>query len=1392
MHTDKKVVSVPKDGLEGLKENFAQDLSSGFVVFLLALPLSLGIAAASEFPPMMGVVTAIIGGLLATFFTGSKLAIKGPAAGLIVIVAGAVTEFGGGAEGWKYALGVLFVSGLVQILFGLLKWGKFVDIFPLSAVHGMLAAIGLIIIAKQVPVLLNVESGLVSGKGPIALLASIPEFIIHSNPAPALIGLVSLGIMFGWKAVKHPKLKMIPAPLLVLIFAIPAGMAMEIGNSSSNALLKVGSLADQIGINVSFGGLHWAGTFVKYLVMVALVGSLESLLTVKAIDLLDPWKRKSDPNRDLIAIGIANAGAALLGGLPMISEVARSSANILQGGRTRWANFFHGLFLLVAALTAYSLLEMIPNAALAAILIAVGYNLTHPREFRHTYKIGSEQLAIFVTTIFFTLFEDLLIGIASGMLLEAIIHVFRGAALRDLFRVSIVQETNGQEHRVVLRSAAVFTNYLKLKEALHAIPGGGHIVLDCSDSSLVDHSVLENVHRFTEEYEHGGGRVSFLGLEGLQPASEHPLAARYRPRKGGSNNGKGTGGGIPTSGTSFSEAAVLHKLKHYLPSQAALKDFVHHNSLHAFQNKPFFEALFTAGKIFGIQTTFNLNEYRKLFRQGRIGEAILDRVIAWHFGPADVQIWKDKMLSAVYTHDYTPRVGKLRAEWKNRSQFDMDNRVQPLLFRIISSYLDQGIALIHFPFEDKGLLEAVRTLERNAYTSFFHSRRVKAWLLSEETSMEDLLKVLVGDPAYFNQYILDQQFAHRGWSGIIHAIEEHPDTLLYRKEISLRDFIILELLLEIDVLDRAFGKKWDPLAKNIEFAAEDYFAPVSMGEREQVIRLWQEAFEWDYYDEVLSALSHVSPKRDAVKAKAPAFQGIFCIDDREDSIRRHIEHVAPDSETFGAPGFFGVAMYFQPFGSKFYEKNCPVPVTPRHLIQEVKINKQRESETLHPHHKHSHTPFRGLMFAFSLGLTTGFRMLFDLFRPRMRPDIADAFSHMDMNGELHIECTDPQQQTDGLQLGYTVEEMADVVFNLLKGIGLMSGFADIVYVMAHGSSSANNPHHGAHDCGACSGRPGAPNARVFAFMANHPKVRLVLETRGLHIPDTTAFIAAMHDTASDEIRYYDEDAIPLALQAKHRTFVGTIEEALDLNARERARRFASININRDIRKVRQAIKDRSVSYFEPRPELGHGTNALCYVGARATMKNLFLDRRAFLQSYDYQADPEGVVLAQVMAPLPVVCGGINLEYYFSRMDNEKMGAGTKLPHNVVGLFGVTNSADGDLRPGLPLQMIENHDPVRLLMIIEHSPEIVLKVIRASAAMYEWFDLEWIHLVVVSPLDGKLYRFHDGVFEAYEPLKAVVEIDNFQDLIPATPAMRTNHILDATKENVPVHVFKNKQ
>ncbi len=529
MNTENKKLKLPLDGLAGLKENFSSDAISGFIVFLLALPLSLGIAKASDFPPIMGLVTAIIGGLVVSLFMGARLTIKGPAAGLIVIVAGAVSEFGGGETGWHLALGAMVFAGIIQILFGVFKLGKFVDFFPLSAIHGMLAAIGLIIIAKQIPVLLDVDPVLAKGKGPFELFAAVPNFITNLDPRATLIGVVSLIIMMGWPYIKNKSIKMIPAPLVVLLIAIPAELYMDFQHTEpAYALVHIGNLAENIKFNADFSGMAQTGVFIKYVIMFTLVGSLESLLTVKAIDLLDPYKRKSDTNKDMIALGIGNTIAAFLGGLPMISEVARSSANVHNGAKTRWANFFHGFFLLAFMLLASHLIELIPNTALAAMLITVGVKLAHPKEFIQTFKIGKEQLAIFLVTIFFTLFEDLLVGIAAGVILKMFIHLYNGTPISSFFKAPTQVSFEGNTYWVEIDKSAIFTNYLGIKRKLEAIPPGFDVTIDLKGTRLVDHSVMENLHHFEHEYRNEGGTVTIVGLEKHKAVSKHNLAARKK------------------------------------------------------------------------------------------------------------------------------------------------------------------------------------------------------------------------------------------------------------------------------------------------------------------------------------------------------------------------------------------------------------------------------------------------------------------------------------------------------------------------------------------------------------------------------------------------------------------------------------------------------------------------------------------------------------------------------------------------------------------------------------------------------------------------------------------------------------------------------------------------
>lgn len=520
---------LPNDGFRGLKENISSDGLSGFVVFLLALPLSLGIAKASDFPPLMGLITAIIGGLVVSFFAGSRLTIKGPAAGLIVICVGAVSDFGGGETGWHLALGAIFAASVLQILFGLLKFGRFVDIFPLSAVHGMLAAIGLIIILKQIPVLLDVDPAMTKGKSPFQLMGNIPNFIQHLDPKATAVGIVSLIVMLGWQKLPWTWLRKVPAALVVLLITIPAELLLDFQHTEPKyALVHIGNFIDNIQSNIQWGGINHLGIFIKYVIMFSIIGSLESLLTVKAIDLMDPYHRKSNPNRDLIAIGVGNVLASLLGGLPMISEVARSSANVNNGAKTRWANFFHGFFILVFLLLATPLIELIPNTALAAMLIAVGIKLAHPREFIHVFQIGKEQLAIFLVTIFFTLYEDLLVGIGAGMMLKIAIHLMNGAPFKSLFSMDVEVSFNDRNYFIEVKKLAVFTNFLRLKNKLDAIPAEMNIVVDFSKTRLVDHSVLESLHQFERSYVQSGGQFSIQGIEEHEPVSNHHLSARKK------------------------------------------------------------------------------------------------------------------------------------------------------------------------------------------------------------------------------------------------------------------------------------------------------------------------------------------------------------------------------------------------------------------------------------------------------------------------------------------------------------------------------------------------------------------------------------------------------------------------------------------------------------------------------------------------------------------------------------------------------------------------------------------------------------------------------------------------------------------------------------------------
>lgn len=819
----------------------------------------------------------------------------------------------------------------------------------------------------------------------------------------------------------------------------------------------------------------------------------------------------------------------------------------------------------------------------------------------------------------------------------------------------------------------------------------------------------------------------------------------------------------------FDEHEVLHHLMHFLPAQAPLKDFVHHNTLHGFQDKTFNEALHQANSIFGYKTYLTLQEYRQLYQSGKINESILAKVIEQRKGAVNQGEWLSKVISKSFGQDAPYKIGRLRDYWKKEYRISLDTLTQPILFRALCSFLDQGISIWDFPLKNYSFLDAVRALEKDSWYGFFKGKRAKN-LLAQQCTLQDLLAILVGDERLYEQYLFDQQFTHQGWSGMVAAIEAQPETLLDSRTISLKEVIIFELLLEIDVLDGRLGSNWPPLSQLVTDKQGDLFEATPIGEKEEVLIIWQEAFEWSYYDTFLAALKQSNGSKKNTDTKS-SFQALFCIDDRECSIRRYLELTDTACETFGTPGFFGIEFFYQPENGKFLTKVCPAPVTPKFLVKEVATT-QKQKKDVH-FSKHSHSFHSGWLISQTIGFWSAVRLFLNVFKPSISPATALSFRHMDKNAKLIIENKNPHHQEHGLQVGFSVEEMAIRVENVLRSIGLVDNFAPIVYVVGHGASSVNNPHYAAYDCGACSGRAGSVNARTFSYMANHSSVRAILVSRGITIPADTQFVGGLHDTTRDEIVFYDEDSLYPENKVAHDINVATFEHALDLNAKERSRRLASIDTSLNEKQIHDKIRRRSVSLFEPRPELNHATNALCVIGRRSLTKGLFLDRRSFLNSFDYRVDPTGKYLLNILNAAAPVCGGINLEYYFSRMDNQKLGAGSKLPHNVMGLFGVANGIDGDLRPGLPSQMIEVHDPVRLLMLVEHFPDIVLKTIQINPATYQWFENEWVNLVVINPETQELWRFNKGQFELYEPLTQSVGtatnvlslVEQYEDNIP---------------------------
>ncbi|MFM7151189.1 MAG: DUF2309 domain-containing protein [Gemmataceae bacterium] len=748
---------------------------------------------------------------------------------------------------------------------------------------------------------------------------------------------------------------------------------------------------------------------------------------------------------------------------------------------------------------------------------------------------------------------------------------------------------------------------------------------------------------------------------------------------------------------------------------------------------------------------------------------------------------------------------------------DADRLVHDLLIRYTAAFLDQGMSHWNLPNRQLGFYRCFLDLySRSAGPSHAWMRRLPAEVRrlarAQTTPLECIAESLdlLGVPEVQREEFLAQTLlALRGWGGMILQIEQRGDRVRHPLPPgTLEEFLAVRLLLDRlawewlareelgfrGPLDQLIPFLREGLPRHVELTNEQRAFPLfqlaqvfgwSPGELSRLsasdwARLTQEvesfsaterrrvfhlAYEAHFYQRSLEALSlHANVVEDL--PGRPTVQAITCIDEREESFRRHLEEVIPGAETYGAAGFFGVAMYYRGVDSPQFVPLCPIILQPGHWVEErvrqdVEEIHQRRKQTRktlgrisHEFEVGSRSFFAGALVTGILGVLASIPLVARILFPRLADRITrkiGQYVRLPQDTRLVFERGQQQPGPDVDQLGYSVPEMAQIGERLLRDIGLTRRFAPMVVIIGHGSDSLNNPHKSAYDCGACGGSPGGPNARALAALLNHPGVRQILAQRGMKIPDDTWFLGGYHNTCDDSVQWLDVDLIPKSHLARYDELRHAMHEVSRRNAHERARRFMSAPLDMDTEDARRHVEGRSVDLAQTRPELGHATNALCIVARRKRTRGLYLDRRAFLVSYDPdQDDAVGSTLERLLGAAVPVCGGINLEYYFSHVDNPGYGCGTKLPHNITSLVGVMDGAASDLRTGLPWQMVEIHEPVRLLFVLETTVPVLTGLLDRRPDIASFIRNEWVRVAVMDPTTGSLLQYHMGQFRPFEP------------------------------------------
>ena len=517
----------PKEGFKGFVENFQSDLIAAISVSLIALPLSLGIALAAGAPAMSGILSAVVGGVVTTFFRGGHISINGPAKGVIaVILLGITLMDDGSGQAFNYVLGAIVVSGAIQTLLGLLKLGRLADIFHSSVILGILAAIGIIIFAKQIHVALGTHS---ESSNIVQNLIDAVLLIPETNPFVVLISLTGLIILLFHSKISFRLFQFFPAPIWVIALSIPFvylfnffdaqtltffGKSYDVGPS---LLLEI---PENIMDSILFPNFSMINTIEFWTTVFSLliITSIESLAIAKAVDKIDPYKRKTDLNKDLTGIGLSTVAAGFVGGLPIIAVIIRSTVNIHNGAKTKWSNLYQGILLLVLIVVLGPLMRQVPLCAFAILLVFTGFKLASPGVFKQVYDHGPEQLIFFIFTMVLTLYTNLLVGLVGGLSLALATHMLLAKLpISQFFKMvynsgSDLSQIAEDRYELKIKGIANFLSIPRIDKLIKKIPDGVEVRVDLTDTKLVGITFMDYIVDYLKIQKTLGGNVVLEGL----------------------------------------------------------------------------------------------------------------------------------------------------------------------------------------------------------------------------------------------------------------------------------------------------------------------------------------------------------------------------------------------------------------------------------------------------------------------------------------------------------------------------------------------------------------------------------------------------------------------------------------------------------------------------------------------------------------------------------------------------------------------------------------------------------------------------------------------------------------------------------------------------------------